>query len=358
MIPAFSSASLGGAVPADLAWVVYSPLHILWAGGEAVWVFFVLSGFVLTRAAMKPTFSLRSYYPSRLIRLYLPVIGAVLFSVLTALAVPRMIDGSAGTWLLSHRNPVSLAHIVRDMTLIAGAEGSLDSPLWSLRWEVLFSLLLPLFVWLAVRVKAWLLLPGCLVVATAGAAISDARGQFGPTLGLALLYLPVFLVGCVFAAHLGTVLRIAARTLRGRGARAVELGVFVVAIIALTMSWSMGAALYSRGSAWTTPITLIGAALLVLLAVASPSTKTVLELRPVQWLGRISFSLYLIHEPIVVSIGLLLPPPLRWLTVLIAVPIALCAGWVFFRVVESPAHRLAQAASRRLAAPAPIEARS
>lgn len=32
-------------------WLVHSPLHFWWMGEEAVFVFFVLSGFVLTLAA-------------------------------------------------------------------------------------------------------------------------------------------------------------------------------------------------------------------------------------------------------------------------------------------------------------------
>jgi peptidoglycan/LPS O-acetylase OafA/YrhL len=67
-------------------------------------------------------------------------------------------------------------------------------------------------------------------------------------------------------------------------------------------------------------------------------------------LGRRSFSLYLVHEPIVVSVALLLggraPAPV---TLAIALPFALAAAALFFRVVESPSHRFARAVSRRLA---------
>jgi peptidoglycan/LPS O-acetylase OafA/YrhL len=66
-----------GAIP----WVLtYTPLHLWWAGREAVIVFFVLSGYVLARSAYGRTFTWLAYYPSRLIRLYLPVVAAVLWS--------------------------------------------------------------------------------------------------------------------------------------------------------------------------------------------------------------------------------------------------------------------------------------
>ncbi|CAN5298732.1 hypothetical protein BH09ACT1_BH09ACT1_04810 [soil metagenome] len=58
----------------------YSPLHVIWLGSEAVWLFFVLSGFVLSRSASRPSFECNVYFPSRLVRLYLPVFGAILFA--------------------------------------------------------------------------------------------------------------------------------------------------------------------------------------------------------------------------------------------------------------------------------------
>ena len=70
------------------------------------------------------------------------------------------------------------------------------------------------------------------------------------------------------------------------------------------------------------------------------------------WLGARSFSLYLIHEPIVVSTALLLGPAhTRW-TPLISVPIALVASAAFYAFVEGPSHRLSQRIGRRFA-PAP-----
>ncbi|MET3206981.1 UNVERIFIED_ORG: peptidoglycan/LPS O-acetylase OafA/YrhL [Arthrobacter sp. UYEF13] len=39
-----------GAAPMDswVWWATFTPLHLIWAGKEAVYVFFILSGFVLT----------------------------------------------------------------------------------------------------------------------------------------------------------------------------------------------------------------------------------------------------------------------------------------------------------------------
>src|SRR5690348_5076720 len=88
---ASNSAQLASAIclgPVDGALnrvLAYSPLHAIWLGAESVWLFFVLSGFVLTRATMRPGFSWAGYYPSRMVRLYLPVAFAVVLAWLTYL---------------------------------------------------------------------------------------------------------------------------------------------------------------------------------------------------------------------------------------------------------------------------------
>lgn len=84
----------------------HTPLNLLWAGQQAVILFFVLSGFVLVELARRMASRgrwVRSYYVQRLVRLYLPVWGAVLLAVLLALAVPRHTAGLS-PWLTIHED--------------------------------------------------------------------------------------------------------------------------------------------------------------------------------------------------------------------------------------------------------------
>ena len=52
VFPTVWLASNHGPAAGALGWLTYSPLHLLWAGHEAVILFFVLSGFVLAFATM------------------------------------------------------------------------------------------------------------------------------------------------------------------------------------------------------------------------------------------------------------------------------------------------------------------
>ena len=139
--------TLTGGAEAAYDGVAESPLKLTFAGTEAVLVFFALSGLVVALPALRPGFSWRAYFPARLIRLYLPVWAALLFAAGLILLIPRdPATVTAGSWLQSGN-----AHTVTWRQLLW--EGSLwpasydiDNVLWSLRWEVAFSLALPVFV--------------------------------------------------------------------------------------------------------------------------------------------------------------------------------------------------------------------
>ena len=134
------------------SWLHRSPLTILWSGQEMVVIFFVLSGDVLALPAVKLAWRWfdRSYYPRRLLRLYLPVWGALVFAGVLHLLVTRNAVTGATPWLNSHAILLSLhdgiatAGLLQDSWLHGTSEYT--SVLWSLEYEVVFSLALPLIL--------------------------------------------------------------------------------------------------------------------------------------------------------------------------------------------------------------------
>jgi Predicted acyltransferases len=75
-VPSLADAFKNQSVHGGLGWaMLYTPLHIVWAGPEAVCVFFVLSGYVLALPYLRTRFEPRSYYPRRFVRVFLPVWG-------------------------------------------------------------------------------------------------------------------------------------------------------------------------------------------------------------------------------------------------------------------------------------------
>ncbi|TFC87658.1 acyltransferase [Cryobacterium sp. TmT2-59] len=315
-------------------WMVHTPFHLLWEGKGAVFIFFVLSGIVLTLPVLRSDrFSWIAFYPQRLARLYVPIWAAVIFTVLTFVVVPR-VGYVASDWLRERPTDVTLGAFARDMTLVLG-NGGLASPLWSLRWEILFSLAIPLYVYTA---RIW---PGlnpfkaliCVGLITVGGAVENAF----------LLYVPMFMLGSLIAVELPR--------LRDTGhgmdlltrARMAWGGLLALGLLLMTTHWiGLGMGLPTRAVGATSGLVVIGACIVVFVAMLWHPVKRVLGTRPVQWLGLISFSLYLVHEPIVVAFGYLFGSAGVLLAIPCAILVAVLVASAFYHLVERPSHVLAK----------------
>jgi peptidoglycan/LPS O-acetylase OafA/YrhL len=335
VVPLLAFAGAPGHEQTSFRWLSHSPLHLLWAGEEAVVVFFVLSGCVLTLAVLRasPT-PWRAYYPSRLVRLYLPVVASVGFALTLALTVPRSAPDQRSRWMNMHDDEVSVLSVIRTATLLGNAD-TLNSVLWTLRWEVVFSLALPLYVWIARRVvRSGLVLAALTIAASVVGSLSNSTP---------LTYLPIFMLGVVLAVHLGRVQSVVDR-LRHRWPWALPaLGALSLLLVTTRWWWPWQGP--TGDPVLSTRPTVLAACTLVV-ALALVTRWSWLESPAVAWLGRVSFSLYLVHEPVVVSVAYLLPTESAWLVGPIAVPLSVAAAALFFRVVEAPSHRAARAVAR------------
>ena len=314
------------------AWLTYSPLHLAWAGTEAVYLFFVLSGLVLTLPRLGVDRDWSRYLPSRLVRLYGPVIAAVIFALGTTFVVSR--DGAASSQWLANHPEYSPPALLLDLTLIGGSSGVL-TPLWSLQWEVLFSLLLPLYLFIGDRIRP--------LFFTLGAAGLLLLGAF--TDNLALTFLPMFAIGAALGYAWTALQELAQRVNRSRAGWLVWMALAIVSHLLTLSYWLLGPGGIQYAAVTRLTVTL-GTVGLILVVAFAPSARHLFSLAPVQWLGRISFSLYLTHEPIVVACGFLLPerPTAAGVAaILIAFPVA----WVFYLLVERPIHRLSRRVARR-----------
>jgi peptidoglycan/LPS O-acetylase OafA/YrhL len=314
-------------------WMVETPLHALWEGDAAVYVFFILSGIVLTLPALKMhNFSWTAYYPQRLLRLYLPVWAAVALAALTFLVVPR-VGSVESPWLVERVTEITPLVVFKDLTLVTG-NGGLATPLWSLVWEVIFSLLLPLYVMTARRFPKLNILK---------AVVSFAVIFLGSTFGSGILtYLPMFFLGSIIAMSLLSKEGTFSARLPKRMERNWRFTIlFGVSLILVTCTWTAREFIViPRTSGTATAIALSGAVVLVYLSLRWPLAKTLLERPTFQWLGRISFSLYLVHEPIIVSFNYLFGAGETPLALACALPVTFVIAIGFFYGIERPSHRL------------------
>ncbi|WP_166806078.1 acyltransferase [Cryobacterium sp. TMT2-10] len=326
--PSVEPASIDPSGAPTWVWILaYTPLHLFWAGTEAVIVFFVLSGFVLMLpyvAGRAPHWA--SYYPKRLVRLYGPVLVAVLFATVCFLLVPRTSSPDMSDYINRHDEMVTP---LKDAFLLSGVS-TLNSPLWSLQWEVAFSLLLPLYVFFFVKLRRlwviWVSL--AFLVLAAGAALHVA----------ALFYLPMFACGAALAVQKDRVHGLAKRTgIVGRIAFGAASVTFLLS--SWLMPWMPGSIMFS----------VLGAVMLVAVFLFFPIVQLFAGHRFVQWCGSRSFAIYLIHEPVLVSITLLLHSVNPALVLALTLPIAFGLAELMFRFVERPCVHFGNWVGRRVA---------
>lgn len=324
-------------------WITQSPLRPLTAGSEAVLVFFVLSGLVVSLPALSSSFDWLRYYPSRLLRLYLPVIAAVLFAVALITLVPRLPGAiTPDSWLADRvASSVTVSQVIEESSLLPETY-TIVNVLWSLRWEVMFSVLLPVFIVVGLAVRRHRAL---------AAVVSIALMVAGRVLDVdALVYLPTFFLGTMLAVNLPALRSWAARR-TARGSGLIWAALAVASAVLLVASWlarpfapagsTLSAALWGLAGA--------GATGLIIVAIGSPLAGRMLSARLPLWLGRISFSLYLVHVPVLASVAFLLGDEQWPLVAAIAIPASFAIAWLFHVAVEMPAHRLARRAGNRVA---------
>lgn len=341
--PTFARVQARGSAAGEgpLVWALtHTPLHVLWAGEEAVLVFFVLSGFVLTLPATRRPIRWRDYYPRRLLRLYVPVWGSLVLAVALQVALAARADDAVSPWV-HDRALTDPGEVWHDAALLGGT-GLLNSPLWSLRWEVFFSLALPLYLWVLHRRggrRAWVDVAGLVVLIGVGTVTGSA----------ALRYLPVFGLGVVLAFHRDR-LAAAGAWLDGHR-RPVLLWAAAAVVVAtlLTARWLVAGLSSSPVllDALASAASIAGAVAVVLLALHWASCARTLERRSLQWAGSRSFSLYLVHEPVLVAAALVIGPAWgTWPAATVGIALGLATATAFFRVVEAPSTVLATRAGR------------
>jgi peptidoglycan/LPS O-acetylase OafA/YrhL len=322
------------ALLAGIAYRTIAPrAFVTWGGSDAVAVFFVLSGFVLVLPVIDGPMRLRSYYPARALRLYLPVWAAIAFAAALHMGTDwRHIDG-ASWWLNNHGEHLEVQEAARDATLFKTGGWAYVQSLWSLRWEVIFSVLLPLYVLVGRATRRLPIVMGVIMLALIGLDKSEY-----------LRYPPIFFLGTLLAFQVPRA-RAMWASLSDTGRAAV---VVATAVLCTADAWAPAG---SNNGGIGAMLSALGAIGILALAVVSGAFDRFLTRPRVHWLGTRSFSLYLVQEAVIVSVAFLLGGrPNTILYLALAIPATLVVAEVFFRVVERPSHILSRKA-RRLFAP-------
>jgi peptidoglycan/LPS O-acetylase OafA/YrhL len=249
---------------------------------------------------------------------------------------------TANYWLSStNAKHIEFLTFLDDATLMKVGNAA-DNVLWSLRWEIVFSLLLPLFVLAAVAIRRSWVAFAAVTLGCVALTIGDPNHADGA------FYPPVFLIGTLMASRLDEIKQWSARRSRPFWMAALATSLFCM-VASQVFSFAAPASSLAGGLLWS--LVGVGAAGIILCAIGFGSLERFLNRRPSQFLGRISFSLYLIHVPIIATLAFTLGDAQWWLVGLIGVPLSLGAATLFHRYVEVPSQRLAHRVGARAIRP-------
>ncbi len=337
--------------------IANSPLNLLIAGNAAVCLFFVLSGFVLsskffqTRSiAVVISSAVRRYF-----RLMFPALASLLIVYLLLKYggfFNHAIDQTTGSGLLTiiWRWPMHLSDILNlglfGIFTQSDPVGP-NPPLWTLYYEFLGSFLL--FMTLAL--------------------FGSLRHRWLFYVGLCYYFQQSYFLGFILGIIICDLWYNQDRfkpVLRWLSWPFLPLGLFL-------LNWTTSThqtTFYNQFSLQNfTPVSLsilahtIGAALLIIAALSLASLKRLLEIRPVQFLGRLSFSLYLIHFIVIGSYAsylfghLILSHSYNQSFILTLIPsllLTFIAAWLFAKLIDEPSIRLAKIIGTKLGSDQPL----
>lgn len=280
-------------------WLTYSPLHLLWAGGEAVILFFVLSGFVLSLGVWRGRpLDMQVFIPRRIWRIWVPFMVAVTLAWACAALIGRTPVKSTSEWYAAIWGGAGWTAYLQHALLLGGglaqSQVAFLPVVWSLRWEMWGSLLLPGLLLLA-RLHPAVLLAGYVLL-----LFTPFRAGEGELMTGLLTYLPLFVIGAALARHRERV----AAWVAGLSAPMRPI-LLLAALLLIPAHW------YRYPVAgWQLPYAelavTVGVSLLIVLALGWQGMQHALDHDAVQWLGRVSYSLYLYHAlvlTVVVRLG-------------------------------------------------------
>jgi peptidoglycan/LPS O-acetylase OafA/YrhL len=327
-----------------LYFLAYSPLHFFWAGQMAVIVFFMLSGFVLSIPFYQKDITRAGYFiffVKRNLRLYIPCLCILIIAYIVKITyynpVATLTYGPGAKGYLSYN---ASGYALLKLFLLREGQTNWVPALWTLTPEIELSLLIPLFVYLLRRLNVLWSIITIFVVILLNAVVKRIGGySIIPDLS-SFYYMTFFLMGSLICKY---------RSAMVGWVNAINNTPFYLLLICsaflYTFSFSMfwlPSKMYSLLAHWEDYIISIAGVFFMLFAL-SKRFENVLNHRFLIFLGKISFSLYLIHYIVMLSCVYLFGNFLnQYLVIGSALILSIPAAVIFYELVEINAIKIAK----------------
>ncbi|QWG28227.1 acyltransferase [Bacillus mycoides] len=288
--------------------IKFSPLRFLWAGGEAVIVFYVLSGFVLSMALYHSKTNYWGYLIKRFVRIYIPyyfwiIITFALFILFSPYEVAGLRDWFYDRW----QGSITKIDIINHFVLLNNFFTENYNPvIWSLAQEMRISIVFPLLFLLFYKLS-W---KKTILIALSFSLISvflnmlhigKAEGFYN---GYAdtLHFTSMFMVGMLLFKYQEKLIYLYQNMKKFKKGFLIALGIILYLYSILIYGFSRNDTTFLLKD-WGV---VIGVSIFIIMAMSNLKVKAFLNKSVFVYLGEISYSIYLCHFPIMMVLFKLL----------------------------------------------------
>lgn len=277
--------------------------HLFFASHEAVIMFFVLSGFVLSLPALNGKNQTYSHFiVRRIARIYIPYLVTIIAAVILKENFSKGgIDGLTDWFNRLWNVPFSWGLLWEHILLIGGFNTDAYNPvIWTLAHEMRISIIFPFIMILVLRLNWRYSLGIGFLFSCIGSILHMKFGlnRVDYTYFLSIHYIFMFIIGATLAKQrdilIGGFTKIS---------KINKVLFLIVGLLSYTYSsWFFPniAIIHNRAlEEWATSF---GVAILIIVALGSASISKILKGKVLQFLGKISYSLYLIHFMVLFTI--------------------------------------------------------
>jgi peptidoglycan/LPS O-acetylase OafA/YrhL len=320
-----------------------SPLRMLIAGHNAVTLFFVLSGFVLFlpyERSVKPRYP--GYIVKRICRIYLPYLGALALAVAMNFHFHGLVINDS--WISQTWNEKPHLHgILQHIAFLGDYPWTrFNTAFWSLVYEMRISLVFPFLAIGVLRLRTgWMFL-----LAAFSSLLSDHCNRIFALMHLnappseattTLHFMSFFILGAILAKN-----RKFFQTQFRKLSPVFVIFLFALAIALYYSPFDVPAAAgkilsVHKINDWGVAF---GALLIITLALDWNVFKKVLNHRAVNYLGTISYSMYLVHGTVVFTFIYLIQGHLTLVYLPIYLVTVLIVASIFYYLIEMPSMML------------------
>jgi peptidoglycan/LPS O-acetylase OafA/YrhL len=313
----------------------YSPLKAIVNGNAAVIMFFVLSGFVLFLSFMRGVSgTYRSFVTKRILRIYTPYLVSIVLAVVMAAMLAKGSIPGIDAW----QSGISLKLLIEHLSLVFIIDTkAFNNVIWSLVHEMRISLYFPLIAFCVMRLNWKVNLYICLLLSIPS-ILKDLipMGYALTTLLDTMHYTSMFLIGALLAKNLDTLTAI-----YQTWSKSLKWLILFVAFISYAYSAVIITTVLKLGLPYRFVlfdyVVTLSSATFIIYALGSIKLSSLLLKKPMLFLGKISYSLYLLHIIVLFSFMYLfygiLPIELIYL---FTIAVSLLLASLSWRFIEIP----------------------